>query len=190
MKIRRRFEAILVNSKIYFSPSGRTEDWLWIEIEPITILEPSSTDTELGEEIIKIYKNCKLNVPDVINEEMNGPGALATLAGFKTWPSFARKALIVYITEKDEGLEIVPSQWAGIKKGSIELDEYKEIIPMNSVEELGATLRQAFENCILTFLLISKSFNNCLAVRSGWHVWKESATLHLRNRFFYEASIK
>jgi hypothetical protein len=141
----KRASAAFRDDKIYLEPSGRTEDWLWVYIGEVTTMSLPKSDSELGDAILGSLSQSKMDVP--IPKNMNGPGRVAAMAGFKTWGSFAKKAKLVEIEENEKGIKFLPSRWGGPREGHFNLEEKIFFAESTSPEVLGAALRKAIDLC-------------------------------------------
>lgn len=144
----KRISAVLRDNKIYLEPSGRTEDWLWVAIDPIIVLDKSEGDIAVGNAILETLSNSKMDVPTP--SSMDGPGKMAKLAGFSSWPAFAKEARSVSISidPKWEGKRFLPAKWINGKVGGKLLTEREFYLQTDDPKELGASLRKAFELCV------------------------------------------
>jgi hypothetical protein len=141
----KRISAAFWDDKIYLEPSGRTEDWLWVSIGEVNTFTLPLSDLEIGNAILKTLSQSKMNVP--IPENINGPGPTATMAGFKTWPSFAKKAKLMTIVDDEKGVQFWPSGWGGAKNGHYLLEEEAFFAESSAPEILGSALRKAIDLC-------------------------------------------
>lgn len=143
----KRISAVRRDNKIYLEPSGRTDDWLWVAIDPIIVLDDRAGDIEIGKAILETLSKSKIDIPTP--SSMDGPGKMATLAGYSSWPAFAKEAQSVSISvdPKWEGKRFLPAKWINGKVGGKLLTDREFYLDTDDPKELGASLRKAFGLC-------------------------------------------
>lgn len=132
-------------SVFLIQPYYRTTTGVLVGGTPITMLESSASDRELGEALLSTLECFKRGVPHPVDwEQVAQP--LYESVGVKGWSSFIRGTRSCEVAHDGVDLLFTPMRNAGVRNGFQFLKESSSTIPAAATtDEIGNALRSAIE---------------------------------------------
>ncbi|MFI0419497.1 hypothetical protein ACH34R_14420 [Spongiactinospora sp. 9N601] len=135
------------NDCIVITASAVTSIGLWLESAPCIRLAPTASDHDLGAAARSILARSGQEIPQPDWKVTPPPGErTAERAGFRSWESLVRGALLVEVERNAEGVVLQPMRNRGPKSGFEALGPPIALsgdIP--EAREFGARLREALK---------------------------------------------
>lgn len=133
--------------KLFIYPYNKTTTGLSIGGEPVSVMEQTATDEEVGGAILRALSRHRTDLPHPASFE-GMPEPLLDAAGVKTWAIFSKGALSCLISEDKSEIIVTPSRRAKAKGAYLHAPdlEVKLALPASD-EQIGTAVREALSRC-------------------------------------------
>jgi hypothetical protein len=128
--------------RLFVCPQSLTTDELWIDQDPVAVLETNSSASDKGRALLSALALSRVNVPHPTSWHDRNK-VLLSAAGVKNWKTFSKDATSVCVEWDDAGISFVPYENQG-SDGLVEIDDGRIVIKTSSSDEaVGAALERA-----------------------------------------------